>query len=90
MLLASSLGALWPAPASSQTLSPYLRGVPTGTLSQEPLALTIADAVQRALAHNLGIVLAEQRVDEAGGALEGAQRAAAQPERAASARRASR
>jgi outer membrane protein TolC len=53
---------------SASTLSPYLRGVPTGTATAETLALTIADAVQRALEHNLGTLLAEQRVSEAGGA----------------------
>src|SRR5256712_1804433 len=53
---------------SGSTLSPYLRGVPTGTATAETLSLTIADAVQRALEHNLGTLLAEQRVSEAGGA----------------------
>ena len=68
MLLFSAGGALWPVRAAGQTLSPYQRGVPTGTATPTPLSLTIADAVQRALEHNLGLVLAEQRVDEAGGA----------------------
>src|SRR2546425_7649322 len=53
---------------SGSTLSPYLRGVPTGTATAETLSLTIVDAVQRALEHNLGTLLAEQRVSEAGGA----------------------
>ena len=53
---------------SASTLSPYLRGVPTGVATAEPLSLTIFDAVQRALDHNLGTILAEYRVSEAGGA----------------------
>ena len=54
-------------PASS-TMSPYFRSVPNGTLSAEPLQLTMLDAVQRALEHNLGTLAAEQRMSEAGGA----------------------
>src|SRR2546428_3607929 len=53
---------------SGSTLSPYLRGVPTGSATAETLSLTIVDAGQRALEHNLGTLLAEQRVSEAGGA----------------------
>ncbi len=68
LLVASSASGLLPATAESQTLSPFQRGIPTGTATAAPLALTIADAVQRALEHNLGVVLAEQRVDQAGGA----------------------
>ena len=48
-------------------LSPYLRGIPTGTATTEPLSLTVLDAIERALKQNLGAVLAEQRVAEAGG-----------------------
>ncbi len=68
MLVASSAGGLLPATADGQTLSPFQRGIPTGTATAEPLALTIADAVRRALEHNLGVVLTEQRVNQAGGA----------------------
>ena len=56
-----------PSPSPS-LLSPYLRGVPSGTLSAETLQLTIIDAVQRALEHNLGALVAQQRVSEAEGA----------------------
>lgn len=61
------VGAVAPA-ARAQTLSPYQRGVPGGTATTEPLALTLADAVRRGLEHNLGLLLAEQRVNRAGGA----------------------
>jgi outer membrane protein TolC len=68
MLGMVSAGVLTPSRASSQTLSTFQRGVPTGSPTAEPLALTLTAAVQRALEHNLGLLLAEQRVTEAGGA----------------------
>lgn len=68
MLLVASAGAQSSSPAFSQTLGPFQRGVPSGSLTIEPLALSLTAAVQRALEHNLGLLLAEQRVTEAGGA----------------------
>jgi outer membrane protein TolC len=68
LLFAVSAGALCPTLARGQTLSPYQRSVPTGTPTAEPLALSIGDAIQRALDHNLGALYAEQRIGEAGGA----------------------
>ena len=47
-----------PVPAS---LPPQMRGVPTSPASPAPITLTLADAVQRGLAHNLAIILEEQR-----------------------------
>jgi outer membrane protein TolC len=52
-------------PAAS---SPFWGGVPTGTATAEPMALTLVDALHRALAHNLGVLSAEDAVDRAGGA----------------------
>jgi outer membrane protein TolC len=68
LIVAFAAALALPSPARSQTLSPYQRGVPSGTATAEPLALTVADAVRRALEHNLGLILAEQRRDESGGA----------------------
>ena len=68
MLVTAAAGVLSPATARAQTPGPYQRGVPSGAATAEPLALTMADAVRRALEHNLGLILAEQRVDAAGGA----------------------
>jgi len=68
LLFAVSAGLLCPVAARAQTLSPYQRSVPAGTVTAEPLALSIVDAIQRALDHNLGALYAEQRVGEAGGA----------------------
>ena len=50
------------------TVSPFMRGVPNGSVTADPVALTMLDAVQRALDHNLGALVAEQRVSAAGGA----------------------
>ena len=47
------------------TNSPFTGSVPQGTLSPEPLQLTIVDAIHRGLDHNLGVLLAEQSVDRA-------------------------
>jgi outer membrane protein TolC len=51
-----------PAPAS---ISTFFGGVPTGEATRQPLPLTISDAINRALANNLGTVLAEQGIDRA-------------------------
>jgi outer membrane protein TolC len=68
VLLAALAGSVAPARVAAQTLSPYQRSAPAGTPTAEPLALTVADAVRRGLEHNLGLILAEQRLDESGGA----------------------
>jgi outer membrane protein TolC len=47
------------------TNSPFTGSVPQGTVSPEPLKLTIVDAIHRALDHNLGVLLAEQSVERA-------------------------
>jgi len=70
LILALSLaaGALSSEPATAQTLSPFQRSAPSGTPTTEPLALTLTAAVQRALEHNLGLLLAEASVTQMGGA----------------------
>lgn len=68
MLSVASAGVLSPAGASAQTLSSFQRSVPSGAPTIEPLALTLTSAVQRAIEHNLGLLLAEQSVTQAGGA----------------------
>jgi outer membrane protein TolC len=52
-------------PASSS--SPFLGGVPSGTATSEPMAISILDAINRALEHNLGLLLAENGVGHADG-----------------------
>jgi outer membrane protein TolC len=48
-------------------MSPFLRGVPSGTLTPDALSLSITDAIGRALEHNLGVLMAEEGVDHARG-----------------------
>jgi outer membrane protein TolC len=48
--------------------SPFLGGVPTGTVTAEPLALTITEAIGRALQYNLGLLNAEEGIGRARGA----------------------
>jgi outer membrane protein TolC len=48
--------------------SPFLGGVPEGIVSPQPITLTVAEAMRRALDHNLGVVLAGQGIDRALGA----------------------
>jgi outer membrane protein TolC len=45
--------------------SPFMGGVPQGAVSPEPLALSIVDAIRRALDRNLGVLQAEESVDRA-------------------------
>lgn len=48
--------------------SPFLGGVPSGTATAQPVALTLFDAVKRALEHNLGVLNAEENLGRAQGA----------------------
>lgn len=59
-----------PASAQSRTTPPaaFLGGVPLGTPSAEPIALTILDAINRGLQHNLGLLNAQDAADHAKGA----------------------
>jgi outer membrane protein TolC len=43
-------------------------GVPQGDLNAQPVFVSIGDAIRRALAHNLGVLDAEERLDRARGA----------------------
>jgi outer membrane protein TolC len=63
------------APAQVQTRSSlpssvpgsFLGGVPSGTATAETLSLTIVDAINRALEHNLGLLNAEEETSRASG-----------------------
>jgi outer membrane protein TolC len=48
--------------------APFLGSVPSGTRTAEPLTLTILDTINRALEHNLGLLLADENKDRAAGA----------------------
>ena len=74
-LVTSALLLALVAPAAAQerraTLppgSPFAGGIPTGTLSPQPIAISIADAIRRALEHNLGVLLARDEVERSRGA----------------------
>jgi outer membrane protein TolC len=54
------------APATP-TNSPFMGGVPQGTATSEPLSLPVAEAIRRALDHNLGVLMSEQAIDRAQG-----------------------
>jgi len=46
----------------------FLGGVPSGQATAEPIVLTLLDAINRALDHNLGVLTAEQSMTSAAGA----------------------
>src|SRR5437660_889244 len=48
--------------------SPFLGSVATEPVQPGPLVLTLADAIDRALKYNLGVLTLEQQVDSARGA----------------------
>jgi outer membrane protein TolC len=48
--------------------APFLGSVPSGTPTAEPLTLTVLDAINRALDHNLGALLADDARSRAAGA----------------------
>jgi outer membrane protein TolC len=65
-LLASSTAYAQPRPTASIS-PPFLGGVPSGTPNATPLSLTVLDAINRGLQHNLGLMNAEDAVDHAKG-----------------------
>ena len=48
--------------------APFLGSVPTGTATAEPITLTVLDVINRALDHNLGVLLADEGKERAAGA----------------------
>jgi outer membrane protein TolC len=56
-----------PGSNGARSLGPFMSGVPSGERTGEPLSLSIADAINRALEHNLGVLLAEQAIQRAQG-----------------------
>jgi len=45
-----------PSSLAGQQQNPFLGSVPTGTLSSEPIALSLPDAITRGLRYNLGVI----------------------------------
>jgi outer membrane protein TolC len=54
-------------PAPTSGTNPFLGSVPIKTPSSTPIALTLPDAIQRGLDHNLGVLTLEQEVSRASG-----------------------
>ena len=54
--------------AGPPSTSPFLGSVPKGEVTAQPLQLSLKDAVQRALANNLGLLLQEETAEIARGA----------------------
>jgi outer membrane protein TolC len=54
--------------ATTSISPPFLGGVPSGTPNATPLSLSILDAINRGLQHNLGLLNAEDAADRAKGA----------------------
>ncbi len=52
----------------AQTASPFAGSVPQGTATADAIGLSVKDAVDRALRHNLGLLLQEEAVQSAHGA----------------------
>jgi outer membrane protein TolC len=57
-----------PGTGPGSPANPFLGSLPKGTIAAEPLALSARDAVQRALASNLGLLLQEEAETTAHGA----------------------
>jgi outer membrane protein TolC len=57
-----------PAGQNQPARNPFLGGVPPGGAAGEPLALSIADAINRALEHNLGVLLSDSAANRERGA----------------------
>lgn len=55
------------APRVGAGTSPFMRGVPTGTATSDTLALSVGDAITRALAHNMGVLVSEHGIERARG-----------------------
>jgi outer membrane protein TolC len=65
-LLAATLGP--ESNAAAQTSGTFSGSVPAASATTEPVALTLRDAVERGLEHNLAMIALEQQVESARGA----------------------
>jgi outer membrane protein TolC len=57
-----------PRPMPAPSIGPFRGGVPSGSPVSGTLSLSIADALNRALEHNLGLLLSSDSIDRARGA----------------------
>ena len=68
MLSAGARGALAQTQAPGAPANPFLGSIPRGTVTATPLALSAKDAIERALANNLGLLLQQEAETTAHGA----------------------
>src|SRR5438552_2447275 len=68
MIFGSVAATVVTAILAQQPTSPYLGSVAKGTVTTEPLKLSVVDAVQRALQANLGLLLQQENERGAGAA----------------------
>jgi outer membrane protein TolC len=71
ILILLATAGIQPTAAQSKAPMPigtFLGGVPSGTVTNETIPVSILDAIRRALEHNLGVLTAEQALGRANGA----------------------
>jgi outer membrane protein TolC len=61
-------GPTTPRSPGSFGTTPFMGGVPTGTATAEPVALSLGDAIARALQQNLGVLTSREATSQASGA----------------------
>src|SRR5262249_61651099 len=61
----TGIGSVNTLNSSIQVQGPFQGSIPTGTLTKEPLPLSLEEAIRRGLAYNLGMIGAEQTEREA-------------------------
>ena len=66
VLTSVSLASAQPRPSLPPN-SPFAGGVPEGMVAKDTLSLTVFDVIERALRHNLGVLLSEQSTERASG-----------------------
>jgi outer membrane protein TolC len=54
--------------AGGNQIGPFAGGVPSGTATSDPIALSALDAINRALEHNLGVLISQEDIEQARGA----------------------
>src|SRR5262245_2121414 len=68
MMSATAAAQSPPGATMRQPPAPFLGSVPSGSPTAEPLTLTVIDAINRALEHNLGVLLSDDAKGRAAGA----------------------
>jgi len=64
---AAAAEAAPPPSAPSAGASPFSGSVPSGAVSAQAVVLTLSNAIERGLEHNLGVLTLEQQVENARG-----------------------